>query len=66
MGDYIIDGAILTDIADAIRSKTSDTQTIIPEDMAGAVDALVVPSTYETWTITYVDGTVEEKEVALL
>ena len=22
--------------------------------------------TYETWTITYVDGTVEEKEVALL
>lgn len=21
---------------------------------------------YETWTITYVDGTVEEKEVALL
>lgn len=34
MPDYIIDGAILTDIADAVRAKTGDTGPIIPEEMA--------------------------------
>lgn len=29
-------------------------------------DAGLAARTYETWTITYVDGTVEEKDVALL
>ena len=31
----------------------------------GYADGLAA-RTYETWTITYVDGTIEEKEVALL
>ena len=34
MPDYIIDGAILTDIADAVRAKTGETEPIIPEEMA--------------------------------
>ena len=34
MSDYIIDGAILTDIADAVREKTGATNPIVPENMA--------------------------------
>ena len=34
MPDYIIDGAILTDIADATREKTGTTEPIVPENMA--------------------------------
>lgn len=34
MPDYIIDGAILTDIADAVREKTDTTNPIVPENMA--------------------------------
>ena len=34
MPDYIIDGAILTDIADATREKTGTTDPIVPENMA--------------------------------
>ena len=34
MPDYIIDGAILADIADAVRAKTGETEPIIPEEMA--------------------------------
>ena len=34
MSDYIIDGAILTDIADAVREKTGTTEPIVPENMA--------------------------------
>ena len=34
MPDYIIDGAILTDIADAVREKTGTTDPIVPENMA--------------------------------
>ena len=34
MSDYIIDGAILTDIADAVREKTGTTEPIAPENMA--------------------------------
>lgn len=34
MSDYIIDGAILTDIADAVREKTGTTDPIVPENMA--------------------------------
>ena len=34
MPDYIIDGAILTDIADAVREKTGTTNPIVPENMA--------------------------------
>lgn len=34
MSDYIIDGAILTDIADAVREKTGTTDPIVPEKMA--------------------------------
>ena len=34
MPDYIIDGAILTDIADAVREKTGATNPIVPENMA--------------------------------
>lgn len=34
MPDYIIDGAILTDIADAVREKTGTTEPIVPENMA--------------------------------
>ena len=34
MPDYIIDGAILSDIADAVRAKTGETEPIIPEEMA--------------------------------
>ena len=34
MPDYIIDGAILTDIADATREKTGTTEPIVPEKMA--------------------------------
>lgn len=34
MSDYIIDGAILTDIADAVREKTGTIEPIVPENMA--------------------------------
>lgn len=34
MPDYIIDGAILTDIADATREKTGTTEPIVPENIA--------------------------------
>ena len=34
MPDYIIDGAILTGIADAVREKTGTTEPIVPENMA--------------------------------
>lgn len=34
MPDYIIDGAILTDIADATREKTGNTEPIVPENIA--------------------------------
>lgn len=34
MADYIIDGEILTDIADALRNRTGDMAAIVPEDMA--------------------------------
>ena len=34
MPDYIIDGAILTDIADAVREKTGAIEPIAPENMA--------------------------------
>ena len=34
MPDYIIDGAILTDIADAVREKTGSIEPIVPENMA--------------------------------
>ena len=34
MPDYIIDGAILTDIADAVREKTGSIEPIVPEKMA--------------------------------
>lgn len=34
MPDYIIDGAILTDIADAVREKTGAIDPIVPENMA--------------------------------
>lgn len=34
MPDYIIDGAILTDIADAVREKTGTIEPIVPENMA--------------------------------
>mgnify|MGYP003496727025 CR=1 FL=1 len=34
MSDYIIDGAILTDIADALREKTGAIDPIVPENMA--------------------------------
>lgn len=33
MTKYIIDGSTLTEIADAIREKTGETETIKPEDM---------------------------------
>lgn len=36
------------------------------EGYANGYDEGLAARTYETWTITYVDGTVEEKEVALL
>ena len=34
MPDYVIDGAILTDIADAVREKTGAIEPIVPENMA--------------------------------
>lgn len=34
MPDYIIDGAILTDIANAVREKTGATEPIVPENIA--------------------------------
>ena len=34
MSDYIIDGSILTDIADAVREKTGSIEPIVPENMA--------------------------------
>ena len=34
MPDYIIDGAILTGIADAVREKTGSIEPIVPENMA--------------------------------
>ena len=34
MSDYIIDGVILTDIADAVREKTGTIEPIVPENMA--------------------------------
>ena len=37
MSDYVIDGQILTDIADAIREKTGESGIIIPEDMPDAI-----------------------------
>ena len=64
MPDYIIDGDVLTGIADEIRSKTWDTGQITPESMREKIAGLSKPK-YEIWTITYADGTVEEKEVAV-
>lgn len=37
MADYVIDGAILTNIADTIREKTGEADSITPEDMSGKV-----------------------------
>jgi hypothetical protein len=37
MSDYLIDGEILGDIADAIREKTSSTNSITPENMASEI-----------------------------
>lgn len=37
MTDYLIDGEILGDIADAIREKTNTTNTITPENMASEI-----------------------------
>lgn len=40
MADFLIDGGILTDIADAIRGKTEESGVIIPEDMATAISGI--------------------------
>jgi hypothetical protein len=40
MADYVIDGAVLTDIADAIREKTGGAEPITPEAMAEAVQTI--------------------------
>ena len=39
MPDYIIDGAILTDIADEIRVQTGEADPIVPEEMGGNIHA---------------------------
>lgn len=40
MSDYLIDGEILGDIADAIREKTNSTDTITPENMASEIASI--------------------------
>lgn len=65
MAEYIIDGAILGDIAEAIRTQTGEAEPITPEAMAEKVAAIGVKE-YEVWKITYLNGTVEEAKVVLL
>lgn len=40
MARYSIDGGILDDIANAINSKTGDTEPLFPQKMAGQIDAM--------------------------
>ena len=40
--DYLIDGEILGDIADAIREKTNSTDTITPENMASEIASIIL------------------------
>lgn len=68
--DYIIDGAILTDIADVFRAQSGSMDLIPPEKMAeeavASYERGLAARSYETWTITLADGTAVEKDVALL
>lgn len=54
MSDYLIDGEILGDIADAIREKTNTTNTITPENMASEIASISNSSSVSligTWTV---------------
>lgn len=54
MTDYLIDGEILGDIADAIREKTNTTNTITPENMASEIASISNSSSVSligTWTV---------------
>lgn len=56
MTDYLIDGEILGDIADAIREKTNSTDPIAPENMASEIASITVGNkvtdlTDSTWYI---------------
>ncbi len=44
MSEYLIQGASLVSIADAIRGKTGDTAALTPAQMAAAIAALVIGS----------------------
>ena len=61
MSDYVIDGEILTDIADAIREKTGESGVIIPEDMPDAISDISgggsarLPSEYQE--VEYLEST---------
>lgn len=58
MPDYIIDGAILSDIADAVRAKTGETEPIIPEEMAAKL--LNTEGDYERG---YAEGYAEGRDI---
>lgn len=53
MSDYVIDGEILTDIADAIREKTGESGVIIPEDMPDAISDISGGGSFD---ISLIDG----------
>lgn len=56
MADYLIKGETLSGIADAIRSKTGETESIAVEDMSGKIEGIETGSggdtSVETCTIT--------------
>lgn len=65
MSKYVIDGATLSAIADSIRAKKGTTANINPENMPAEIVSIETGE-YEIWTITYTDGTIEEKKVVVL
>ena len=58
MGDYLIDGAILGGIADALREKTGDTELIIPEAMAEKVASLAGGLAFDDIAVRNIAGDV--------
>lgn len=56
MAEYIIQGETLTDIADAIRSKTGDSSIIQPSQMASAISSISTGITVQRKTGQFTTG----------
>ncbi len=59
MSKALITESILTDIADAIRDKTSETATMKPTDMAAKIEGISGGETKDTTITSYTDDTIE-------